>query len=44
MAYTTIQKRHDLYLFAGYSPADLNEATRDEIKNLWDYHFNRNNK
>ena len=41
MAYTTAQKRNDLYHFAGYSSEDLNEATRDEIENLWDYHFNK---
>ena len=32
-AYTTSQKRSDLYHYAGYSTADLNEATSDEIEN-----------
>lgn len=41
-AYTTSQMRNDLYHYAGYSTYDLMEATSDEIKNLWDWHFNNN--
>lgn len=38
--YTTSQMRSDLYHFAGYTTYDLYEATSDEIKNLWNHHFN----
>jgi hypothetical protein len=41
MAYTIDQMRCDLYHFAGYSTEDLRETTDDEVKALWQEHFNK---
>lgn len=41
MAYTIDQMKCDLYRFAGYSTEDLRETTDDEVKTLWQEHFDK---
>lgn len=41
MEYPISSMRMDLYHFAGYTPQDLYETTNEEIKSLWNEHFNK---